>query len=271
MKKQASWLRLVVPLEACFVLAVALPALAGDASPPAPPAQAPAPAAASPPPAPAATAPPPAAESPPPPPAAPGQSAALPDENAPRPSSTSMADWPCVQRRVEDITVTQFWDGPAIDNAKGWGSDREVANLVTHLASRRNPLDRADAELKAFAEKQPEASRDERLTLVFAGLFQTVSGQRRTVVHGIERYQKAQKERAAELERQEQAIYDLEAKESSDAKAAADLATAQEHFDWATRIFQERQANIPLACELPVLMEERLYSLAHSIRSLMKS
>jgi hypothetical protein len=36
-------------------------------------------------------------------------------------------------------------------------------------------------------------------------------------------------------------------------------------------VFQERQQNIPIACEIPVLVEQRIFALAQSIRALMSN
>jgi len=181
------------------------------------------------------------------------------------------AAWPCVQKKVEVLSVSQVWDGPAIEGLKGWYQDKDITLLMDRLASRRVPVAEAEAAIKKFAEKQPDAARDEKLTLLFAGLFDKVSGQRRSVLAGIEKYQKAQRERAAELERQGTEIAELEKKPATDEAAEKALEQAREKFNWAQRIFQERQQNIPLACELPVLVEERLYAMAQAIRANMKS
>jgi hypothetical protein len=194
-------------------------------------------------------------------------------ENAPIPSADTMKDWPCVQGKVETLSATAIWDGPSIDDPalKDLDKPPAMSSLVETLASRRVPIEKAEAALKKYAESQPADVRDKRLTQLFAALFTTVNNQRKTVITGIGRYQKSQKERSAELERQSTAIAELEDKAQSDEKAKAELATAQEHFQWAQRIFQDRQTSIPLACELPVMIEERLYELARSIRGLMKA
>ena len=195
------------------------------------------------------------------------------EENAPLPSADSMKEWPCVQGKVETLSVTAIWDGPSVDDpeVKDWQKVPEITRLIETLASRRVPVDKAEETLKKFAESQPADVRDKRLTQVFAGLFNTVNNQRKTVITGIGRYQKSQKARSVELERQSTAIGELEQKAPADEKAAADLATAQEQFQWAQRIFQERQTSIPLACELPTLIEERLYEITRTIRGLMKA
>jgi hypothetical protein len=182
---------------------------------------------------------------------------------------TGTPDWPCVQRKVEVLTSTQVWDGPPVEDVKGWNSVPEVSRLVQKLSNRRVPIEEAQAAIKAFAETLPEAKRNEQLILVFAGFFDTLNNQRKSVIHGIEKYLKAQQERSAELERQGEEIAKLEKKAASDETAAAELGAARERFDWAQRIFNERQTSIPIACEVPVSIDERIFGIARSIRALM--
>jgi hypothetical protein len=194
-------------------------------------------------------------------------------EEAPVPAAESMKEWPCVQGKIETLSVTAVWDGPSVEDPaiKDGQNDSEISRLVQTLASRRNPIEQAETALKAFAEKQAPDARDKRLTQVFANLFTTMNNQRKSIVSGIGKYQKSQKDRSAELERQGVEIAKLEQQAAADEKAAAELETAQEHFQWAQRIFQDRQQSIPLACELPIVIEQRLYELAKSIRGLMKA
>lgn len=180
-------------------------------------------------------------------------------------------DWPCVQRRVETLSVGQIWDGPSVEGLSGWFRDPKLVELIEALSSRRVPLEKAQAAIKRYAEGLPEGERDQKLTLLFAGLFDKVAGQRRTVMSGIVKYQKSQIERSKELERQTTEIARLQDQAASNESVAKELAAAEEKFNWAQRIFQERQSNIPLACELPVLIEERLYAVTRSIRENMKS
>lgn len=192
------------------------------------------------------------------------------EEAAPPPIDMS-ADWPCVQRKVESLTASQMWDGPSIEGVKGWFKDKAISDLIELLSSRRVPIEEGEAAIQKFGEAQPEDKRDAQLTLLFAGLFDKVNSQRRGVLSGIEKYQKSQKERAKELERQSTEIARLEGEATSNESVTKQLDQAHEHYNWAQRIFQERQSSIPLACELPVLMEERLYAFTRSIRGLMKT
>jgi hypothetical protein len=180
--------------------------------------------------------------------------------------------WPCVQRKVEVMSVSQVWDGPPIDGLSGWFRDEQIVRLVDLLSSRRVPVEQAEAEIKKYAASLPEGERDAKLSLLFAGLFDKVGGQRRQVLTGIERYQKSQIERSKELERQSSDIANIESKRDPNAtEDTPELAQMREKFNWAQRIFQERQSNIPLACEVPVLIEERLYAITRAIRGNMKS
>lgn len=191
-------------------------------------------------------------------------------EEPPPPIDMTSA-WPCVQRKVETLSLAQIWDGPPIDDVKGWFLDTDVSALIEVLSSRRVSVDQAEEAVEAFAKEQPDDKKDERLLLLFAGLFDRATTQRRGVMAGIERYQRSQQERSRELARQSSAITELQHNASKDDDAAAKLKEAQEKFDWAQRIFHERQTNIPLACELPVLIEERLFMLTRAIRNEMSS
>mgnify|MGYP001184951861 CR=1 FL=1 len=192
-------------------------------------------------------------------------------EAAPPPIDMA-TDWPCVQRKVETMSVGQVWDGPPIDDVKGWFRDPDISQIIEALASRRVPVSEGEEAIRKFAAKQPEAERDARMTLLFAGLFDKITSQRRMVMTGIGKYQKAQKERALELERQSSAIADVERKlPPGITEDTPELAALREKYNWAQRIFQERQSSIPLACELPVLIEERLYAFSRTIRETMKS
>ena len=50
----------------------------------------------------------------------------------------------------------------------------------------------------------------------------------------------------------------------------ADLTAAEDRYNWDVRVFTERQQSLPLACEVPVLIEQRLFELAREIRARMQ-
>jgi hypothetical protein len=178
-------------------------------------------------------------------------------------------DWPCVQRKVATLTAAQMWDGPPVDGLARSGDNEEVSKLIAVLASRRVPLEEAAAAIAAFAAAQPQDKRDDALKLLFAGLLGTINSDRAVVMSGIERFQQRQRARAAELERQGNVIRRLRERAATDEKARPELAAAEESYNWDARVFTERQQSLPLACEVPVLIEQRLFELGREIRARM--
>ena len=184
-------------------------------------------------------------------------------------ADTTNSNWPCVQHKVATLTSAQMWDGPDVDDLAQWRDSEEIKKLIAVLASRRVPIEEAAAAIDRFAAAQPPDKRDDALKLLFAGLLNTVNSDRAVVMSGIERFQQRQKARAAEIERQGAAIRQLKER-PNDEKSHSELAAAVDKYDWDVRVFSERQQSLTLACEVPVLIEQRLFELGREIRSRMK-
>lgn len=201
-------------------------------------------------------------------------------------------DWPCVWRKTLSLDAATIWDGPAIDGVKGWMNDDAVRKLSAYVISRRLKVEEVEDAIKKFAEATPEATRDEKLTELFAAALSRTNDERKIVISGIERFHKRQMARAKEIEAQgvELPAHDImaipeatpppepqpgtvgPAGKIEDALAAAPSKDdPEERMKWEVRVFQERQQNIPVACEIPQLMDERAGAVARAIRSLMKS
>jgi hypothetical protein len=179
-------------------------------------------------------------------------------------------DWPCIQHKVHTLTSAQMWDGPSVDDLEEWRDNPEIVKLIPALASRRVPIEQAAATIEGFAAAQPKDKRDEALKQLFAGLLRNVNADRAVVMAGIERFQKRQKARAEEIQRQGGAIRQLRTKAENDEKARAELTMAEDRYNWDVRVFTERQQSLPLACEVPVLIEQRLFEIAREIRARMQ-
>jgi hypothetical protein len=197
-----------------------------------------------------------------------GAGAAIAAEPSPA-ANQANPDWPCIQHKVAALTSAQMWDGPPVDDVNAWRDNEDIGKLIPTLASRRVPLEQAAAAIEAYAAARPQDKRDEALKLLFAGLLSTVNADRAVVMNGIERFQKRQKARAAQIERQGEALRQLREKAATDAKARAELTAAEDRYNWDVRIFTERQQSLPLACDVPVLIEQRLFALAREIRARM--
>lgn len=181
-------------------------------------------------------------------------------------------NWPCVQAKVDKIDSAAVWDGPSLEGIPQWSDDNALSEVARTAVSRRTPMPDAEKAIEAYAKSVPEAERDQKLTVLFAGVLDTANVQRSSILGGIERFQKRQRSNAKEIESQGAAIADLESKAPSDLTLPTpELDAAREKYDWFTRVFQERQANIPIACEIPTLIEQRVFALARAIRAQMKS
>lgn len=187
------------------------------------------------------------------------------------PTTAANADWPCVQHKQAILTAPQMWDGPSVAADGARSDDEAVRKLVPLITSRRHEMEEVDKALKEFAEASPPAERDARLTDLFEAALAEINTRRASIINGIERFQRQQVVRAKKLEDEGIALAALQSKSATgDASVdPAKLADAQQRYDWDARVFQERQQNIPIACEIPVLIEQRAFALAQSIRALM--
>ena len=184
-------------------------------------------------------------------------------------ADTDHPDWPCIQRKVERLTSAQMWDGPAVDGITGWRDNVEIERLAAVLGSRRVPLEQAAAAIAQFSDAQTPEKRDNALKLLFAALVTAMNNDRAVVMRGIERFQQRQKARAAEIQRESAALRQLKERAEYDENARSEAAAAEERYNWDVRVFVERQQSLPLACEVPVLIEQRLFEFGREIRSRM--
>ncbi|MCB1507096.1 MAG: hypothetical protein KDJ47_19190 [Hyphomicrobiaceae bacterium] len=181
-------------------------------------------------------------------------------------------DWPCIQHKQPVLTATQMWDGPQIAAEGKVSEDAAIQKLVPILTSRRIAMDEAEKDIKAFAEAQPADQRDAKLAELFGAALAAINAQRSTVMSGIEKFQRQQVLRSHKLEQDGAQLAELLKVAETDFKnqnATQAAAEAQTRYDWDARVFQERQKNMPIACEIPVLIEQRAFALAQAIRNQM--
>jgi hypothetical protein len=173
-------------------------------------------------------------------------------------------DWPCIQPRVATLGVGQMWSGPALDSAGDWRSDPELAQLIPVLAARRLSVEEAGVMIDTFAEAVGQ-DKNQRLTLLFAGLFDEMNASRTRIMAGIERYARRQRELAQRINdtRAEMASRGLDGGMPGQA-GPSDL---EQSLAWDTRIYDERAQSITYVCETPVRIEQRLFALARIIQN----
>jgi hypothetical protein len=172
-------------------------------------------------------------------------------------------DWPCNQIKVPELSVAAVWAGPSIDGVGSrWEESATTRDLVARLAARRTPLDDAQKTIADFLTGT-QAEREEKAKLVFAGLFKTLDRERSEVMRGIERYTRKQREFAGQIRSTIFELRDLQDRSDRDQSKIDELAA---RVEWDTRIFEERRKTIGFVCEVPVLIEQRLFALARTIQ-----
>ena len=174
-------------------------------------------------------------------------------------------DWPCVQAKVPEISVAAVWNGAPIEQvANTWQNEPNIKDLVARLAARRTPMEEAQKSIGEFltGDAAAKADRGKRL---FAGLFETLNGQRTEVMNGLERLARSEKELAEQIRSDTASLHEQQDKSPLDQSKIDELAT---RVEWSTRIFEDRRKSIRYACEVPVIIEKRLFALSRAIQQI---
>jgi hypothetical protein len=176
-------------------------------------------------------------------------------------------DWPCVQAKVPEISLAAVWAGPPLEDAPAkWKNDAKVNALVSKLGARRTPLDEAQKAITEFlavaaAEKVTAG------TLLFAGLFDTLNAQRSSVLNGLERVTRKQREAADKIRSDTLALQALQDASPPDQPKIDELGN---QLVWETRIFEDRRRVIKFVCEVPTAIDQRLFALGRTIQQEME-
>jgi hypothetical protein len=176
-------------------------------------------------------------------------------------------DWPCIQRKVPELSLGQIWSGPELPAAaRDWSKDEDIPALVTELAARRVPVADAQKQIRDFAGGLPADQARDRMPMLAQGLFDHMNAERSQVISGIARYARKQLELAARLRKEASDVDALRNQPNAD---ASDIAARTDRLTWETRIFEERVQSLTYVCEVPTLIEQRLYALAKTIADVM--
>ncbi len=175
-------------------------------------------------------------------------------------------DWPCQQVKMPELSVAALWNGPSIEAYQTtWRGDPGVADLAGELSQRRVPIDRADAKIAAFA-KQAGADKEAKLLALFAGLFETLNTERASVIAGLDRFGGRQQELAGNLRTETEALRAAQAEATPDQAKVAELT---QHVNWDEQVFEFRRQSLRFACDIPNIIEQRLFALARAIQPLL--
>jgi hypothetical protein len=176
-------------------------------------------------------------------------------------------DWPCAQAKVPEISLAAVWAGPPLDDAaQKWKDDPKVSALVAKLAARKLPLEEAQKAATEFISA-PGTDKTTAGRLLFAGLFDTFNAQRSSVMNGLERVTQRQREAAGKIRRDTIALQALQDATPPDQAKVDELGN---QLVWETRIFEDRRRVVKFVCEVPTIIDQRLFALGRTIQQEME-
>jgi hypothetical protein len=176
-------------------------------------------------------------------------------------------DWPCVQAKVPELSVAAMWAGPPLDVVeKAWESDPAVKDLIPRLAPRRVLIEDAQKIIAGFVAGTG-AEREQKGMLLFAGLFERLNRERTEVMNGLERLGRRQKELAGKIRSD---ISELHRWQDTAKPDEAKLQWLSTQVEWSTRIFEDRRKTVRYVCEVPTLIEQRLFALGRAVQQAME-
>lgn len=171
--------------------------------------------------------------------------------------------WPCVQRKVETLSLGLMWplavpEGQVEDEAL----KADIINLADTLAVRRLELEVLRGEVEAFATRWPDRTAD-HLGRVFERTFSTLNKRRSRIIGGIGDFSLSQ---IALAEKIDATRMEMDAALASDAPDFDKIDALEEKLDWDQVIFSDRQQSITYLCETPQLIEKRLFAIARLLQ-----
>ena len=170
--------------------------------------------------------------------------------------------WPCVQRKVERLSIGLMWPEPVPDTALEGDLADAVETLGATLALRRVGEDEMRSAIDRFVSAHG-ASVD-LMGRVFAESFRRLAQRRTRIIGGIADMSLGQADLAARIDAARSEFDTISARDDPDFDR---LDTLEEKIDWDERIYTDRQKSITYVCETPVLLEKRLYAIAQMLQA----
>jgi hypothetical protein len=175
-------------------------------------------------------------------------------------------DWPCTQAKVPEISLAAVWAGPPLDDIRNkWKDDTKVGTLVARVAARRTPLEEAQKAITEYLAASAEKATAGKL--LFAGLFDALNAQRSSVMNGLERVTRKQREAAEKIRADTLALQALQGASAPDQTRIDELGN---QLVWQTRIFEDRRQVVKFVCEVPTAIDQRLFALGRTIQQEME-
>ena len=175
--------------------------------------------------------------------------------------------WPCIQRKVENLSVGLMWPHPVNPDAGQADAvfQADMADLADKLSLRRVELESLTGEVEAFASKYN--GDPERLGLVFDRVFNALSKRRGRIIGGIGDFSLSQIALSEKIEAARTEMITLLDADEPDFDRVDAL---EEQIDWDQVIHSDRQRSITYLCETPTLLERRLFGIAQMLNQVVQ-
>ena len=170
--------------------------------------------------------------------------------------------WPCVQRKVERLSIGLMWPEPVPDTALEGDLADAVETLGATLALRRVGEDEMRSAIDRFVSAHGASG--DLMGRVFAESFRRLAQRRTRIIGGIADMSLGQADLAARIDAARAEFDTISARDDPDFDR---LDTLEEKIDWDERIYTDRQKSITYVCETPVLLEKRLYAIAQMLQA----
>jgi hypothetical protein len=183
----------------------------------------------------------------------------------PAPNAPPGSEWPCEQPLRPEMSIGAMWQGPELSPQDDWRKVPAVVTLVNQIAPRSVPQEEAVTNISRFAAGYQGTERTKALTELFVGLFETLSTERNDIVRGIKRFYRRQDALARRIEEGWKALGEIDPN-ATDPKTVEQRVALQQQVDWDSRIFDDRQRLLPVVCEQPRVLEQRVFALSRAIQ-----
>ena len=175
-------------------------------------------------------------------------------------------EWPCEAPLRGEMSIGAMWQGPDPAGVQeDWHKAPAVVALVNEIAPRRIPQEEAVANVQRFAAGYHGEERAKILTQVFVGVFDTLSAERNQIVRGIKRFYRRQEAIAHRMEEGWKMLGEIDPN-TTDPALVEQRAAIQQQIDWDSRVFDDRQRLLPVVCEQPRVIEQRVFALSRAIQ-----
>lgn len=175
-------------------------------------------------------------------------------------------DWPCVQVKVPQLSPGMVWAGPALEGENAdWRKSAKAGEMARRLIVRRYTEEEVANFIKDYADGLADAEKTRKLTRLFAAAFHYISAERSQVIEGIERFTRRQRDLADQVRatRAEfEASLAIENPSDEDMEKRREI---ENRLNWRTRIFDDREQSTKYVCEVPTLLEQRLFLIGREI------